>query len=200
MGGGGRVGSDWRAPIGPSARRDRQSLARCSRAIGEGCAGEVCSRAVKPPQDFVLSRASAALVSAALRHIRDAERLASPGDQTSPDQAYHLAGFGPECARKATFLARWLDQALGHDFGDPGEGVLDLATAFDPVALRYRPLDFKSRYPALATWVVGSRYEKTGTRTTLEAARICEQARSAVDSVVIGLWLDGRWPDGETLE
>ena len=38
------------------------------------------------------------LVSAALRHARDAEWLA----HRSPDQAYHLAGYAPECARKAT--------------------------------------------------------------------------------------------------
>jgi len=155
---------------------------------------------VKPTPNFVLSRASTALISAALRHVRDAENLASPGDHASPDQAYHLAGFGPECARKATFPARWLDQALGHDFGDPGEGVLDLATALDPVALRYRPLDFKSRYPALATWNIGSRYEKTGTRTATEVEGVCKQARAAVDSIVLGLWLDGRWPAGETIE
>jgi hypothetical protein len=59
-----------------------------------------------------------ALFSAALRHLRDAEHLA---DATTPhgslDQAYHLAGFAPECGRKATIAADWMNKALGHDLG-----------------------------------------------------------------------------------
>lgn len=155
---------------------------------------------MKPDRTFILSPESVALVSAALRHVRDAEHLASQGPHTSLDQAYHLAGFGPECARKATHQLRWLDVALGHDFRDAGEAVLDLATALDPVALRYRPLGFESRYPALATWSVDSRYRKTGTATAQDVAQICEEARAAVDSVVVALWLDGRWPEWETFE
>jgi hypothetical protein len=155
---------------------------------------------VKTRKDFLLPTGSVALVSAALRHVRDAAHLVSQGPQASPDQAYHLAGFGPECARKATFLDRWLDKALGHDFTDSGEEVLDFATALDPVALRYQPLGFKARYPALASWDPGVRYEKTGTRKAQEVTQACEEARAAVDAIVIGLWLDGRWPDGEPLE
>jgi hypothetical protein len=46
------------------------------------------------------------LLSAALRHVRDAEHLATPNHSGySPDQAHHLAGFGPECAQKATLQA-----------------------------------------------------------------------------------------------
>lgn len=156
--------------------------------------------AVTIKKDFQLSPEATVLVSAALRHARDADHLASQGEHISPDQAYHLAGFGPECARKATLLTRWLDQAVGHDFGGLGEAVLDLATALDPVALRYQPLSFEVRYPDLAAWDVGCRYERTGTRSMAEARRICQQARDAVDSIVLGLWLDGRWPEGDTLQ
>lgn len=48
-----------------------------------------------------LSATQVALVSAALRHINDARTLLA----TSPVQAAYLAGYGPECARKAA-LAR----------------------------------------------------------------------------------------------
>ena len=58
------------------------------------------------------------LLSAALRHVRDAEHLATPNHSGhSPDQAYHLAGFGPECARKATLYHRLFDKPLGHTLG-----------------------------------------------------------------------------------
>lgn len=40
---------------------------------------------------------SGRLISAALRHVRDAEQLLT----SSPDQAWHLADFGPECIRKS---------------------------------------------------------------------------------------------------
>lgn len=40
------------------------------------------------------------LLSAALRHVRDAETLATSADDArSLDQAFHLAGYGPECER-----------------------------------------------------------------------------------------------------
>lgn len=137
------------------------------------------------------------LTSAALRHARDAEALASPGPQTSLDQAYHLAGFGPECARKAILAGRWLDQVIGHGFGDDGERILDFAVALDPRAARYHPAGFGVAYPALAGWDVGCRYERTGTRKGGDVAAICAEARAAVDSVVVSLWVDGHFPDGE---
>lgn len=43
------------------------------------------------------------LLSAALRHLRDAEHLADASNlHGSLDQAYHLAGFGPDCRYQAT--------------------------------------------------------------------------------------------------
>lgn len=137
------------------------------------------------------------LISAALRHVRDAERLASPGPHTSPDQAYHLAGFGPECARKATLTGRWLDQAIGHGFGDGSDRILDMAAALDPRAARYNLAGFGAAYPALSGWDVGCRYEKTGARSSGDATVVCAEARAVVDSIVVSLWVDGHFPDGE---
>jgi len=73
-----------------------------------------------------LSKGQNALVSAALRHVGDAAALLGE----SPAQAFYLAGYGPECARKAC-LARWSDQeedarnrAIGHRYDDPAETAL----------------------------------------------------------------------------
>ena len=88
----------------------------------------------------MLQPAAFDLVSAALRHARDAEWLASKANPNrSPDQAYHLAGYGPECARKATVRAPWLYRTIGHRFDPASETVLDVAVALDPLALRYEP-------------------------------------------------------------
>ena len=55
------------------------------------------------------------LLSAAIRHVRDAELLASTaGPNRSLDQAFHLAGFAPECARKATLPRSTFDKSIGH--------------------------------------------------------------------------------------
>jgi len=150
------------------------------------------------PKDIELQSRAIDLVSAALRHVRDAERLLRAGDAASPDQAYHLAGFGPECARKAALSARSFDQALGHDFGDLGERVLDLAAALDPVAHRYAVADYPARFPALAKWNVSCRYHRTGEHAA-EAAALVAEARECVDEIVLALWMDGRWPDREDL-
>jgi hypothetical protein len=150
------------------------------------------------PKDIQLSSPAMGLVSAALRHVRDAERLLQAGEAASPDQAFHLAGFGPECARKAALSARWFDQALGHDFGDIGERVLELAAALDPVAHRYAVADYPSRFPALAKWNVSCRYHRTGEHAA-EAAALVAEARKCVDEIVLALWMDGRWPDREEL-
>lgn len=151
------------------------------------------------PKDIELSSRAIGLVSAALRHARDAERLLEPGDAASPDQAFHLAGFGPECARKAALSARWFDQALGHDFGEAGERVLDLVAALDPIAHRYAVDDYPSRFPALAKWNVSCRYHRTGEHAA-EAPFLVAEARECVDEIVLALWMDGRWPDREALQ
>lgn len=135
------------------------------------------------------------MVSAALRHARDAEVLATNGSPgRSLDQAYHLAGFGPECARKATLALRTLDKTIGHRFDDGADDVLDLAEALDPLCHRYRPRDWTTRWPSLAGWSEQVRYDRTGTHDEAKVLRLVGEARDAVDAVVLALWADGRLP------
>jgi hypothetical protein len=151
------------------------------------------------PDSLTLSTHAAAFVSAALRHIRDAEHLlAADPEHRSPDQAYHLAGFAPECARKGTLSLRWLDTSIGHGVDAFSEEMLAFAIALDPIAHRYDPLAYAARYPTLVHWTVDARYERTGTRKAPEATAICAEAREAVDAVVIALWADGRLPAKDT--
>lgn len=137
------------------------------------------------------------LISAALRHVRDAAYLldaSHPGQ--SIDQAFHLAGFGPECARKALLGDRVFDKVLGHRFDAGVELVLDAALALDPQARRYSPRGWAARYPALPTWSEQSRYYATGTKTDASARPVVEQAARAVHDTVVALFADGRIPSG----
>ncbi len=135
------------------------------------------------------------LVSAALRHVRDAEHLVAEGPNSSPDQAYHLAGYAPECMRKATLSVRWFDKAIGHRFDDSTEGALEFAIALDPLAERYAPRRFGSRFPALACWREDARYEQTGARDPAEAQRCVSEARNVTNDLLFAMWADGRLRD-----
>lgn len=128
-------------------------------------------------------------VSAAARHLNDAERLVN----ASPDQAFHLAGFAPECAQKAVLTSRWLDKALGH-LNDPiGEQALEFALSVEPSAARYRLRLKGPALPVLARWGVECRYERTGTRAS-EAPQAVSEAEALVDSIASALFMDGRIP------
>jgi len=153
---------------------------------------------VARPEALTISAKAAALASAALRHVRDAEHLLACPEHRSPDQAYHLAGFGPECARKATIVERWLDEAIGHGTTERTDALLAFAASIDPVAHRYEILELHERYPALAEWSVNARYERTNTRSADEAEAVCEKAREIVDAIVVEMWADGRF-DREAL-
>ena len=128
------------------------------------------------------------LLSAALRHVSDAEHLLA----TSPDQSWHLAGFGPECARKACLGDDWWDKALGHELTDFVEPVLELALALDVRAARYGVAGFTARYPSLAEWRPDARYEKTGTRKAEDAKPLVEAAAQLTCRLAAELWMDGR--------
>lgn len=128
------------------------------------------------------------LLSAALRHVEDAAYLLP----RSPDQSWHLAGFGPECVRKACLDEHWLDKALGHDLATAGDDVLELAGALDVRAARYRLTGVHSRYPLLAEWRVEARYERTGARTGSTAKQIVKQAANLTYELAAALWMDGR--------
>ena len=148
---------------------------------------------------LTLSPKAVDLVSAALRHVRDAEHLLVAGANASADQAYHLAAFGPECARKAALSLRWLDKEIGHGAAALADDLIELIVAIDPMAHRYDPRSYRARYPELGRWTVDCRYDRTGTCTQARAQALCQEARAAVDATVAALWADGRLPDGEVL-
>ena len=135
-----------------------------------------------------------ALLSAAIRHVRDAEALLA----ASPDQAWHLAGFGPECARKACLSERWADKALGHQLGLVAEPALATAIALDARAARYRLDAWSSNWPSFTAWTPEGRYHRTGAHAPAAPALVGE-ARAAVDRVVCDLWADGALPTLEEL-
>ena len=137
------------------------------------------------------ARKRADSISAALRHVRDAEHLASSGPHQSLDQAFHLAGFGPECARKACLSERWADKAVGHGFGAETEHVLGVVLSLDVQAHRYHPESWNDRYPALDSWTEVSRYWPSGRADEAATTALVAAARSAVDEVVLALWSDG---------
>lgn len=130
-----------------------------------------------------------ALISAALRHTRDAEHLLEDGPYRSVDQAWHLAGFGPECARKACLGERWADRSVGHSFGDD---VLEIALALDAWALRHRAREWRVRWPVLGEWRPAHRYERTGSRCAEQTESLVDAARETVDAVVADLWTRGQ--------
>ncbi len=131
------------------------------------------------------------LLSAAGRHVRDAERLLR-GRGASPDQAWHLAGFGPECARKACLDEAVLDHALGHELGPAGETLLEWWIPLDPLAWRYRLAGWADAEPRLAEWRPDHRYEASGTRQGAAVRELVAAARRRVDAVLADLWSDGR--------
>ena len=131
------------------------------------------------------------LISAAVRHVRDAEGLLRAGHSQSIDQAHHLAGFGPECARKACLSGQWADKAAGHGFGPAADEVIEVALALDASARRYLLTGLLSEAPALASWSPNVRYNATGTAETTETKALVEQSRALVDRIVLALWADG---------
>jgi hypothetical protein len=151
------------------------------------------------PTSLMLPPKAVDLLSAALRHVRDAEHLLDAGPNASVDQAYHIAAFGPECARKASVSVRWLDKEIGHGAEAFADDLVELILAIDPVAHRYDPRSYRARFPALSRWKVDCRYDRTGTCTQTQAEALCREARTAVDATVAALWADGRIPDGEAL-
>lgn len=136
-------------------------------------------------------------MSAALRHVRDAEHLLAPGPHRSVEQALHLAGFGPECARKACIDEEIADQALGHDIEDAHDTVVDFLLALDPAAGRYGIDEHRSRLPAWTRhWRPACRYMETGAPEPLATAvaDVVREARGFVDDCVLDLWSDGVLP------
>lgn len=131
------------------------------------------------------------LVSAGLRHIRDAEALLA----TSPDQAWHLAGFGPECIRKATVTSEWARLAIGHALSGRGlNELLELIAALDPLARRHGLRAAPVPAPPISQWRPVHRYEPTGRRLHAAALALAEACRREVDRRVAELFAAGVLP------
>lgn len=133
------------------------------------------------------------LVSAAIRHLRDAEFLADrEGAHPSPDQAYHLAGYAPECMRKATLGVRWFDKAIGHRFDEAAGTAIDFAIAMDPMALRYNPRGIGDHFTELKAWREDVRYLRSGRIAPAQVERCVAESRELVEELLFALWWDGR--------
>lgn len=126
-------------------------------------------------------------VSAALRHIRDAEHLAGDGPAQSLDQAWHLAGFAHECGRKACLGDGWIARLLGHDFSSASETIVEWAIALDPHAGLFPVRDWSRRHPAVRSWRAEHRYERTGTAQVADVTVLVQQGRAAVDECLVAL-------------
>jgi len=138
------------------------------------------------------------LLSAALRHLRDAEHLADTmNPYRSLDQAYHLAGFGPECARKAAIAAPWMNKLLGHELGDNAEDFLEMAAMLEPSAWHDDLRNWEDSYPTLASWNPESRYEPTPTYDRKKVDSLLRESWLVVSEILAFLWADGRfsWKD-----
>ena len=140
-----------------------------------------------------LSGEQSAMVSAALRHIEDAHWLLD----ISPVQAAYVAGYGPECARKAA-LASWTDREnlrnrmIGHRFDQTAEIALSLFCDLDPLAPRYNLQRWTSRRSTLGEWKEDLRYARSDALPRARARRIVEAATALTTETLAKLWADGR--------
>jgi len=130
--------------------------------------------------------------SAAIRHIRDAKHLLSDGCGQSIDQAWHLAGFAPECIRKACLIERWGDKPLGHLLGADNDALLELLLALDPPAWRYSLRDWGASASQLTSWKPDHRYDRTGSRDKVDTIALVDEAETKVFQILAELWADGR--------
>jgi hypothetical protein len=137
------------------------------------------------------NRRRSKLVSAALRHVRIAEHLVSSSPDRALDEAFHIAGFGPECAQAACLGEEWFARTVGHGFHAAASKNLKLLLSLDPRARRYLPADWGTHHPIFKRWTVQSRYEPTGTFDLAQASDMTRAARTVVDRVVASLWADG---------
>jgi hypothetical protein len=127
--------------------------------------------------------------SAARRHIDDAERLLD----LSEDQAWHLAGFAHECARKACVEGSWVAKVLSHDFTNATEHVVAIAEALEPRRTRLPVARWTEAYPSVANWRPEVRYEKTGTavREKRDVAALVREGRAAVEAAAVARFFMG---------
>ncbi len=119
--------------------------------------------------------------------------------------AYYLAGYGPECARKAALTwpdarsAKEIDKAIGHGFHKQAELALAHVLAVDPLAARYELPRWQTRFLKLAAWSEDKRYESSQMFGAAAARGVLREANEVVTEVIAALWADGRLPPLEDL-
>ncbi len=126
-----------------------------------------------------------ALRSAAARHLADASAMVAVGNW---DQAQHLVGFAPECARKAALESRW-HKLLGHIL--VGGAVLNTIEALEPTALCVQ-IPERARN-ALGGWEPECRYQATGTATENQVRERVDAADLSTRNALAVAWVVGRW-------
>ena len=126
----------------------------------------------------VMSLSAEDFRSAAGRHLADAVGHLAAGNFA---QATHLAGFGPECARKAALPARW-HKRLGHAMSG---AVLDTLAALDTHGVCMGPL------PALGAWTPELRYRASRYFTKLETDALVHAAEVATRAALARAWIVG---------
>lgn len=141
-----------------------------------------------------LSDPQMSLVSAALRHIADAQTLLAD----SPVQAMYLAGYGPECIRKAALMRLPEEQedqrnrAIGHRFDKPEETTLKLFCDSDTLASRYKLTDWKRQVNVLGDWKEDLRYGRSDSVPRARAQKLLESCERLTLHTLADLWADGR--------
>jgi hypothetical protein len=135
-----------------------------------------------------------ALVSATLRHLSDARTLLT----SSPVQAMYLAGYGPECIRKAALMRLpeededQRNRTIGHRFGKPEELALRLFCDGDLLASRYGLTGWKKKENALGDWKEDLRYSRSDSVTSRQATKLVEASEKLAMRTLTDLWCDGR--------
>ena len=138
---------------------------------------------------LLMSSFVASMASASLRHARDAQALAT-GAHRSLDQAWHLAGFGPECSLKASLSDDWFGRAIGH-VGGLTPRLAAWLLAVDPLA--HRRLGSDGAEDPLHGWSPTVRYERTGWALDHDIDVNSDVDRAATVTIdrVAALWVAG---------
>ena len=124
------------------------------------------------------------MLSAAFRHLECAQNLLA----TSPDEAWYLAGYVPECTRKAVISSGEFLKIIGHD---PGSRILNFVIAGDVEAHR-AGVDQWSMSESWGKWSPEHRYDRTSEARKVTAATLVAEAENRLWNVVVSAWTDGR--------
>lgn len=128
------------------------------------------------------------MIDAGLRHLGTATRCLEHADW---EQVAHLAGFGPECLRKAAMLAPpAVNREFGHKLGM--HEMLDALSALRPHGLRLRADRLQTTWPALEDWDPQARYAADGTVSADQAKELHTDAAAAVRGLLFAMVLDER--------